>query len=69
MPFNLATLPLQSLALLAGLVFVASLIGNSLSGSSKILGAIFTVIIFVAVYVFWNYYPHDILPVLRFKLA
>jgi hypothetical protein len=69
MPINLATLPLQSLALLAGLAFLASLIGHSLSGSSKILGAIFTVIIFAAVYVFWNYYDHGMLQAVRFKLA
>ena len=66
---NLATLPLQSLALLAGVAFLASLIGHSLSGNSKILGAVFSVIIFVAVYVFWNHYDHGVLQAVRFKLA
>jgi hypothetical protein len=69
MPFNLGALPLQSLGLLVALAFVASLIGHSLSGSSKILGAIFTAVIFTAAYVFWNYYPHDLLTAFRFKLA
>jgi hypothetical protein len=69
MAFNLAALPLQSLGLLAALVFLASLIGHSLSGSSKFLGAIFTVIIFAAAYVFWNYYDHGLVTAIRFKLT
>ena len=69
MAFNLAALPMQALGLLAALAFLASLIGHSLSGSSKILGAIFTVIIFTAAYVFWNYYDHGVLTTVRFKLS
>jgi hypothetical protein len=69
MAFNFAALPLQSLGLLAALVFLASLIGHSLSGSSKFLGAIFTVIIFAAAYVFWNYYDHGLMTAIRFRLA
>jgi hypothetical protein len=69
MAINLAALPLQALGLLAALVFLASLIGHSLSGSSKFLGAIFTVIIFAAAYVFWNYYDHGLVTAIRFKLA
>jgi hypothetical protein len=66
---NLATLPLQSLGLLAALVFLTSLIGHSLSGSSKFLGAIFTVIIFAAAYVFWNYYDHGLVTAIRFRVT
>jgi hypothetical protein len=69
MAFNFAALPLQSLGLLAALVFLASLIGHSLSGSSKILGAIFTVIIFAAAYVFWNYYDHGLVTSIRFRVS
>jgi hypothetical protein len=69
MAFNFAALPLQSLGLLAGLVFLASLIGHSLSGGSKFLGAIFTVIIFAAAYVFWNYYDHGLVTSIRFKVS
>ena len=68
MPINLATLSLQALGLLAVLVFVSSLIGHSLTRNAFV-GAIISVIIFAAAYVFWNYYPHDILPVVRFRLA
>ena len=61
MPINLADLPLQAIGLLAGLTFVASLIGNSLT-KNAFVGAIITVIIFVAVYVAWDFYPHGYLP-------
>jgi hypothetical protein len=65
MPINLADLPLQAIGLLAGLVFVASLIGNSLT-KNAFVGAIITVIIFVVVYVAWDFYPHGYLPGVRF---
>jgi hypothetical protein len=65
MPINLADLPLQAIGLLAGLVFVASLIGNSLT-KNAFVGAIITVIIFVAVYVVWDFYPHGYLQGVRF---
>jgi hypothetical protein len=45
-------------------VFLASLIGNSLT-KNAFVGAILTVIIFVAVYIFWTYYPHGLLPGVR----
>jgi hypothetical protein len=65
---NLAALPLQALGLLAAVVFVASLIGHSLV-RNPFVGAILTVILFVAAYVFWNYYDHSLLPGVRFRLA
>ena len=70
MSFNfLANVPLQPIGLLAALVFLTSLIGHSLSGSSKFLGAIFTVIIFAAAYVFWNYYDHGLMTAIRFRVT
>jgi len=69
MSFNFATLPLQLLGLLAAFVFIASLIGHSLT-KNAFVGAIFTLVIFVAAYVFWNYYDHNFLPAFpRFRLA
>jgi hypothetical protein len=68
MPINFATIPMQALGLLAGLAFVASLIGHSLTRNAFV-GAILTVIIFVAVYVFWNHYEHGLLPAVRFPRA
>jgi hypothetical protein len=65
MPINVADLPMQAIGLLAGLTFVASLIGHSLTRNAFV-GAIITVIIFVAVYVAWDFYPHGYLPSVRF---
>jgi hypothetical protein len=45
---------------------VASLIGHSISGGSRFLGAILATIIFAAVYIFWNHYPHGLLEGFRF---
>lgn len=64
-PIDWATIPLQALGLLAGLAFISSLIGHSLT-RNPFVGAIITVIVFVLVYVGWNYYPHGLVPGLRF---
>jgi len=45
--------------------FVASLVGHSLSRNAFV-GAIIAVIIFVAVYVFWDFYPHGLVQGVRF---
>ena len=65
MPINWADIPWPALGLLAGLTFVASLIGHSLSRNAFV-GAIIAVIIFVAVYVFWDFYPHGLVQGVRF---
>lgn len=66
MPINWADIQWMAVGLLAGLAFVSSLIGNSLTRNA-FMGAIITVIIFAAVYIAWNYYPHpSILPGIRF---
>lgn len=65
MPINWAAIPLQALGLLAGLTFVASLIGHSLT-KNAFVGAIITVIIFAAAYVFWNHYDHGLMTNVRF---
>jgi hypothetical protein len=68
MPINLADIPWPAVGLLAGLAFVTSLIGHSLTRNAFV-GAIITVILFVAVYVFWDYYPHGQLTQVRFPNA
>jgi amino acid permease len=65
MPINWADIPWPVLGLLAALTFVASLIGHSLSRNAFV-GAIIAVIIFVAVYVFWDFYPHGLVQGVRF---
>ncbi len=62
---NFGDLPWQAIGLLAGLTFVCSLIGHSLTRNAFV-GAIITVIIFVAIYIAWNFYPHPYLPNIRF---
>ena len=56
MPINWADIPWPAVGLLAALAFVSSLIGNSLV-KNAIVGSILCVIVFVAILVFWNYYP------------
>jgi nicotinamide riboside transporter PnuC len=70
MPIDLAELPLQAIGMLAALAFIASLIGHSLTRNAFV-GAIITVIIFVAVFVAWNYYAplQAYLPDVRFPDA
>ena len=65
MPINWADIPWPALGLLAALTFVASLIGHSLSRNAFV-GAIIAVIIFVAVYVFCDFYPHGLVQGVRF---
>ncbi len=65
MPINWADLPWQAIGLLAGLTFVASLIGHSLT-KNAFAGAIITVVIFVAIYIAWDYYPHSLVEGFRF---
>jgi hypothetical protein len=65
MPINWADIPWMAVGLLAALAFVSSLIGHSLTRNAFV-GAIITVIIFVAVYVFWDFYPHGLVTKLRF---
>lgn len=67
MPINWAEIAWMPIGLLAGLVFVASVIGHSLTRNAFV-GAIITVIIFVAFIVFWNYYPHGLVPGVRFPM-
>jgi hypothetical protein len=56
---NLTSQAWQALGLLAGLAFVASLIGHSLTRNAFV-GAIITVILFIAIYIAWDYgdFPH-----------
>jgi hypothetical protein len=65
MPINWAEIPWTAIGLLAALTFVASLIGHSLTRNAFV-GAIIAVIIFVAFFIFWDFYPHGLLPEVRF---
>jgi preprotein translocase subunit SecF len=65
MPINWSTIPMTAVGLLAALTFISSLIGHTLARNA-LVGAIIATIVFVAVYVFWNHYPHGLMPGVRF---
>jgi hypothetical protein len=65
MPIDWSAIPLMAVGLLAALTFLASLIGHTLT-KNAFVGAIIATIVFVAVYVFWNHYPHGLVPGVRF---
>jgi hypothetical protein len=56
MKINWADIAWLPIAILAAFVFVASVVGNSLTRNAFV-GAIIAVILFIAFYVFWVYYP------------
>ena len=58
MPIDLSTVNWTYVALMAAFAFVASLIGGVLSFRNRIGGALLAAILFAAMYVMWNYYPH-----------
>jgi hypothetical protein len=63
--FDWTIIPWPTVGLLAALAFVSSFIGHSLTRNA-LVGAIIAVVIFVAVYVFWDFYPHNLMPGVRF---
>jgi hypothetical protein len=65
MPINWSAIPLMAVGLLAALTFLSSLIGHTLTRNAFV-GAVIATIIFVAVYIFWNHYPHGLVPGVRF---
>jgi hypothetical protein len=62
---DFGSLPWQAIGLLAGLAFICSLIGHSLTNNAFV-GALIATILFVVIYIGWNFYPHPYLPNLRF---
>jgi ABC-type uncharacterized transport system permease subunit len=49
------SIPWAAIGLLAGLIFVSSLIGHSLT-SNAVAGAIIAMVVFLAIYIGWDYY-------------
>jgi hypothetical protein len=45
-------------AIMAAFAFVAALLGGLISFRNRIGGALIAAILFAAMYVLWNYYPH-----------
>ena len=58
MPIDLSTVNWEYVALMAVFVFVAALLGGLISFRNRVGGALIAAILFAAMYVMWNYYPH-----------
>jgi lipopolysaccharide export LptBFGC system permease protein LptF len=58
MPIDLSTVNWLYVAIMAVFAFVASLLGGLISFRNRIGGALLAAILFAAMYVVWNYYPH-----------
>jgi hypothetical protein len=58
MPIDLSTVNWLYVGIMAAFAFVASLLGGLISFRNRIGGAFLAAILFAAMYVAWNYYPH-----------
>ena len=58
MAIDLTTVNWIYVALMAGFAFVAALLGSLISFRNRVGGALVAAILFAAMYVAWNYYPH-----------
>jgi hypothetical protein len=62
MPIDLSTVNWLYVSILAGFVFVATLLGSIISFRNKFAAAIIAAVLFAGAFVFWTYYPRDALP-------
>ena len=62
MPIDLSTVNWTYVSILAGFVFVATLLGSIISFRNKFAAAIIAAALFAGAFVFWTYYPRDTLP-------
>ena len=58
MAIDLTTVNWIYVALMAGFASVAALLGSLISFRNRVGGALVAAILFAAMYVAWNYYPH-----------
>ncbi len=58
MAIDLTTVNWIYVALMAGFAFVAALLGSLIAFRNRVGGALVAAILFAAMYVAWNYYPH-----------
>jgi hypothetical protein len=62
MAIDLSTVNWVYVALMAAFVFVAALLGGLIAFSNRVGAALIAAILFAAMYVMWNYYPHPQIP-------
>ncbi len=60
MPIDLGQVDWLYVIVLAILVFVATFVGGVLSFGRRWIGATLSTLLFVALFVFWTYYPHRV---------
>jgi len=60
MPIDLASVNWVYVGVLAVFVFVASLLGALLTFQSRTWGAVLSALLFIVIFVFWSYYPHNL---------
>jgi hypothetical protein len=66
MSIDWASVNWSYVALLSGLVFIATLIANFITFGYRLAAAILSTLLFAAIFVFVTYYPHGIaLPTLK----
>jgi hypothetical protein len=58
MPIDLSAVNWPFVAIMALFAFVAALLGGLISFRNHVGGALIAAILFAAMYVAWNYYPH-----------
>ena len=58
MAIDVTTVNWIYVALMAGFAFVAALLGSLIAFRNRVGGALVAAILFAAMYVAWNYYPH-----------
>ncbi|MGB6316113.1 MAG: hypothetical protein WBG13_26700 [Pseudolabrys sp.] len=60
MPIDLGQVDWLYVIVMAILVFVATFVGGVLSFGRRWIGATLSTLLFVALFVFWTYYPHGV---------
>jgi len=62
MAIDLSAVNWVYVVLMAAFAFVAALLGSIISFRNRVGGALVAAILFAAMYVAWNYYPHPQVP-------
>ena len=62
MPIDWATVNWTFVVLMGVGAFVAALLGSLISFRNRFWGAVIAGILFAAIFVLWNYYPHPTVP-------
>jgi hypothetical protein len=66
MPIDLSAVNWMFVAIMAGLAFVAALLGSIIAFRNRFMGAIIAAVLFAAFFVAWNHYPHAFgLPIVK----